>query len=100
MNEKKFKKILKDASVNKKLKTGAKEVMQLIKGTNVVLTSSSLPSDTLDKIKKLSSEGNIPIYSYNGNSVLLGRLCSLSYPTSVVSLRSVSQDDVDTIMND
>jgi len=99
MNEKKFKKILKDASLNKKLKTGSKEVMQLIKGTSIVLTSSSLPSETFDNIKKISSENNIPIYQYDGNSVLLGRLCSLSYPTSVVSLRNISQDDVDTIMN-
>ena len=33
MNEKKLKKILKDAVTNKKLKTGSKEVLQFIKGT-------------------------------------------------------------------
>ena len=70
-----------------------------MKGTSIVLTSSSLPSETLGNIKKTSRQSNIPIYQHSGNSISLGRLCSLSYPTSVVSLRNVSQDDVDTILN-
>ena len=60
MNDKKLKKILKDALENKKLKTGAKEVQQSIKGTSLILTSNSLPESTADKIKKISSENNIP----------------------------------------
>jgi hypothetical protein len=52
MNEKKLKKILKDAGTNKKLKTGSKEVLQSIKGTSLILTSGSLPIPMLDKVKK------------------------------------------------
>ncbi len=99
MNEKKLKKILKDAITNKKLKTGAKEVLQFIKGTNLILISTSLPGPTMDKVKKLSEEGNIPLYQYPGNSVLLGRLCSLSYRTSVVSLKNISEEDVNSVLN-
>lgn len=98
MNEKKLKKILKDAVTNKKLKTGSKEVLQFVKGTNLILTSSSLPISTLDKIKKISEEGNIPLYQYPGNSVLLGRLCNLSYRTSIISLKNVSEEDVNSIL--
>ena len=67
MNEKKLKKILKDAVTNKKLKTGAKEVLQFIKGTNLILLSTSLPLSTLDKVKKLTEESNIPLYQYPGS---------------------------------
>ncbi len=98
MNEKKLKKILKDAVTNKKLKTGSKEVLQFVKGTNLILTSSSLPISTFDKIKKISEEGNIPLYQYPGNSVLLGRLCNLSYRTSIISLKNVSEEDVNNIL--
>ncbi len=98
MNEKKLKKILKDAVTNKKLKTGSKEVLQFIKGTNLILTSSSLPVSVLDKVKKMSEEGNIPLYQYPGNSVLLGRLCSLSYRTSIVSLKNASEDEINSIL--
>jgi large subunit ribosomal protein L30e len=99
MNEKKLKKILKDAVTNKKLRTGAKEVLQFIKGTNLILLSNSLPVSTLDKIKKLSEESNIPLYQYPGNSILLGRLCSLSYGASIVSLKNVSEEEISSILN-
>src|SRR4051794_38928507 len=99
MNDKKLKKILKDALANKKLKTGAKEVQQSIKGTSLILASGSLPESTADKIRKLSSENNIPLYKYPGNSVNLGRLCNLTYRTSIISLKNISEDEVASILN-
>jgi large subunit ribosomal protein L30e len=100
MNEKKLKKILKESMENKKVKIGAKEVQQSIKGTNLILTSNSLPTLTAEKIKKLSEESNIPLIQYPGNSFLLGRLCNLSYRTSVVSIKSISENDIHSILND
>lgn len=100
MNDKKLKKILKDAMENKKLKTGAKEVQQSIKGTSLILASNSLPESTADKIKKLSDENNIPLYKYPGNSVNLGRVCNLTYRTSVISLKNISEDEIASILKE
>jgi large subunit ribosomal protein L30e len=100
MNEKKLKKILKDSLENKKLKIGAKEVQKSIKGTNLILASNSLPSLTADKIRKLSEESNIPLIQYPGNSFSLGRLCNLSYRASVVSIKSISENDINSILTD
>ena len=100
MNDKKLKKILKDALENKKLKTGAKEVQQSIKGTSLILASTSLPESTAGKIEKLSTENNIPIYRYPGNSVSLGRACNLNYRTSIISLKNISEDEVASILNE
>jgi large subunit ribosomal protein L30e len=100
MNDKKLKKILKDALENKKIKTGAKEVQQSIKGTSLILVSSSLPESTTDKIKKLSAENNIPVYKYPGNSTNLGRACNLTYRTSIISLKNISEDEVALILNE
>jgi len=100
MNDKKLKKILKDALENKKLKTGAKEVQQSIKGTSLILASNSLPGSTADKIKKISTENNIPLFNYPGNSVNLGRVCSLAYRTSIISLKNISEDEIASILNE
>jgi large subunit ribosomal protein L30e len=98
MNEKKLKKILKEAVTNDKIKTGTKEVFQYIKGTNLILTSTSLPDHSLEKAKKISEDSNISLYNFPGNSTLLGRLCGLSYRTSIISLKNVSEDDVKSIL--
>jgi len=99
MNEKKLAKVLKEAATNNKLKTGFKEVMQYIKGTKLIVISNSLPVESETKLKKISSESGIEVIRYSGNSVLLGRLCSVSYGTSVVSLKNVSEDEISELKN-
>jgi large subunit ribosomal protein L30e len=99
MNEKKLAKILKEAAVSNRLKTGFKEVMQYIKGTKLIVLSSSLPLDSEKQLKKMAEESGIEVIKYSGNSVLLGRLCSVSYGTSVVSLKNVSDEDISELKN-
>ncbi len=99
MNEKKLRKVLKESVTNDKIRTGTKEVFQYMKGTNLILTSTSLPDGSLEKVKKLSEESNISLYNFPGNSTLLGRLCGLSYRTSIVSLKNVSEEDVNSILS-
>lgn len=94
MNEKKLAKVLKEAASNNKLKTGFKEVMQYIKGTKLIVVSNSLPVESETKLNQIASESGIEVIRYSGNSVLLGRLCSVSYGTSVVSLKNVSEDEI------
>ncbi len=98
MNEKRLQKVLRDAVADNKLRVGSKEVLQYIKGTKLIVLSNSLTTGIIDKIKKTAEESNIPIYNYPGNSILLGRLCNLSFRTSVVSLRNISDEDVNAIL--
>lgn len=97
MNEKKLGKVLKDAANGNKLKTGFKEVLQYIKGTKMLVVSKSLPADSLEKLRKIAEESKVDIINYPGNSVSLGRLCSLSYGTSVVSLKNVTDEEINDI---
>jgi large subunit ribosomal protein L30e len=99
MNEKKLTKLLKEAAANHKLKTGFKEVMQYIKGTKLIVVSNSLPLESETKLKEIAAEGGIEVIHYSGNSVLLGRLCSVSYGTSVVSLKNVSDEEISELKN-
>ena len=99
MNEKKLKKILKDGVKDKKIKTGYKEVLQYIKGTNFIVFQYFDPFKPEEKIKKLSEESATSVISYPGNSLLLGRLCSLSYGASVVSLKNVPEEEVKELIS-
>lgn len=99
MNEKKLAKILKEGVKNKKIKTGYKEVLQYIKGTKLIILSKTLNTEKEEKIKKSAGESVISVISYPGNSVLLGKLCSLSYGTSVVSLKNVSDEEVKELIS-
>ena len=94
MNEKKLAKFLKEGVKNNKIKTGYKEVLQYIKGTKLIVLSKTLTPEKEEKIKKSAEESDISVIHYPGNSVLLGRLCSLSYGTSVVSLKNVSDEEI------
>jgi large subunit ribosomal protein L30e len=98
MNEKRLQKVLRDAVADNKIRVGSKEVLQYIKGTKLIVLSNSLTTGIIENIKKTAEESNIPIYNYPGNSILLGRLCNLSFRTSVVSLRNISDEDVKAIM--
>jgi large subunit ribosomal protein L30e len=53
----------------------------------------------MKKIKKSAEEGDISVVHYPGNSVLLGRLCSLSYGTSVVSLKNVTDEEIKDLIS-
>jgi large subunit ribosomal protein L30e len=99
MNEKKLAKILKEGVRNNKIKTGYKEVLQYIKGTKLIILSKTLTTEKEENIKKSAGESSISVISYPGNSVLLGRLCSLSYGTSVVSLKNVSDEEVKELIS-
>ena len=99
MNEKKLAKILKEGVKNNKIKTGYKEVLQYIKGTKLIILSKTLTPEKEEKIKKSAVESAISVISYPVNSVLLGRLCSLSYGTSVVSLKNVSDEELKELIS-
>ena len=94
MNEKKLAKFLKEGVKNNKVKTGYKEVLQYVKGTKLIVLSKTLTTEKEEKIKKSAEQSDISVIHYPGNSVLLGRLCSLSYGTSVVSLKNVSDEEI------
>ena len=98
MHEKRLQKALRDAVADNKIRVGSKEVLQYIKGTKLIVLSNSLTTGIIENIKKTAEESNIPIYNYPGNSILLGRLCNLSFRTSVVSLRNISDEDVKAIL--
>ena len=69
-------KVVKNAITENKYKSGAKEVLQSMKGSKLVIMSKSLGLDDRLKLEKQANSFKIPIYRFDGNSVQLGKLCN------------------------
>lgn len=98
MGQKKFEKILKDASAENKIKTGTREVLKSLKGSKIIILSNSVDPPVHSQIHKFAEDNKIPVIDYPVNSVLLGKMCNLSYSTSAISIKNISDDQVNELL--
>jgi len=95
---KNLEKIIKEAKSSNKYKEGIKEVKSNIKGSKLIIISTSLNNNDKQSLEKASAEYKVPIYYYDDNSLKLGRLFNRPYRISTVALKSVSEEDVNTLL--
>ena len=92
-------KIVKNAITDNKYKSGTKEVLHSMRGSKLIVMSNSVaPKDRL-KLEEEAKSSNIPIYRFQGNSVQLGKLCNKPFRISIMSLKSGSDDDIDSLIS-
>src|ERR671920_1601684 len=92
-------KVVKNAITENKYKSGAKEVLQSMKGSKLVIMSKSLGLDDRLKLEKQANSFKIPIYRFDGNSVQLGKLCNKPFRISIMSLKSGSDEDINSLIS-
>jgi ribosomal protein L30E len=95
---KNLEKIIKEAKSSNKYKEGIKEVKSNIKGSKLIIVSTSLKDTDKQSLEKSSKEYKVPIYYYSDNSIKLGRLFNRPYRISTVSLKSVSEEEVNALL--
>ena len=95
---KNLEKIIKEAKSSNKYKEGIKEVKSSIKGSKLIIVSSSLNAADGEFLEKSSKDHKIPIYHYNDNSIKLGKLFNRPYRISAVALKVVSEDDINALL--
>ena len=95
---KNLEKIIKEAKSSNKYKEGKKEVRSNIKGSKLIIISTSLDTDDKQLLEKSSTEYKVPIYYYKDNSVKLGRLFNRPYRISAVALKAISEDDIKDLL--
>ena len=93
-------KVVKNAITENKYKSGAKEVLQSMKGSKLVIMSKSLGLDDRLKLEKQANSFKIPIYRFDGNSVQLGKLCNKPFRISIISIKSGSNEEISSIISD
>ena len=93
-------KALKDAMKEKKSILGSKEVLNSIKDSKLVVLSQSAPKKTADKILENAKKEKISTLQFEGSSVALGRLCGLQFRVSAISLTSLSDANIKSIIKE
>jgi large subunit ribosomal protein L30e len=97
---KNLEKTIKEAISSKKCKIGTREVMGSIKGSKLIVLSSSLIDDDKSKILEEANAANVPTLQYDGNSVQLGRLCNKTFRISTISLKTGNDNDIQQLLTE
>jgi len=93
-------KALKDSMKEKKSILGSKEVLGSLKNSKLVILSQSAPKKFADKIIEGAKKEKVSTLEFEGSSVALGRLCGLQFRVSTLSLTSVSDANIKSIMKE
>jgi len=93
-------KSLKDARKEDKLTLGAKQVLNSIKNSKLVVLSQSVKKEMFEKIESDAKKEKIPLVNFQGTSVALGRLCGLQFRISTISFTSITDSNIQSILND
>jgi len=93
-------KIIKDAMDDKKCTLGAKEVIGSMKNSKLIILSQSIPKITLQKIQETATNSKVPTLNFKGSSVELGRLCGTQFRISALSLKTLSETNLKTLLKE
>jgi len=93
-------KVIKDAMEDKKCSLGAKEVINSIKNSKLIILSQSVPRNLVQKIHETAKSSKIPTLNFKGSSVELGRLCGTQFRISTLSLKTLSETNLKTLLKE
>jgi large subunit ribosomal protein L30e len=91
-------KALKEAIKENKCTLGSKQVLGSIKDSKLVVVSDSVQNNLTEKIQSDAKKVKVPTMHFNGSSVALGKLCGLQFRVSTVSLNSLSESNIKSIL--
>src|ERR687887_911135 len=93
-------KVIKDAVAADKYKSGIKEALQSVKGSNLIIVSKSIDSEDGKKLKDEANSANVTVYDYPGTSVQLGKLCNKPFRITAIAIKSGTADEISTIVSE
>jgi large subunit ribosomal protein L30e len=93
-------KVLKDALNANKYRCGTKEVLKSVKGSKLIILSSSVEAENRSKIEEQAKSSNVPIYKFDGNSFKLGKLCNKPFRISIIALKAGTDAQINSILSE
>ena len=93
-------KVIKDSMEDDKCILGAKEAINSIKNSKLVVISESVKKNLLKKIKDNAKNSKVHTINFKGSSVELGRLCGTQFRISALSLKTLSETNLKTILKE
>ena len=97
---KQLEKALTDAIKTGERIIGTKQVTSTIKDSKLVVISKSVSNSSAKKIEETAQNNSVPFIHFNGTSIMLGKLCGLSFRVSAISLSSLSNTSVQAILKE
>jgi large subunit ribosomal protein L30e len=93
-------KVLKDALSANKYRFGAKEVLKSVKGSKLIILSTSVEAENRSKIEEQAKSSNVPVYKFDGNSFKLGKLCNKPFRISIIALKGGTDTQINSILSE
>jgi len=93
-------KTLKDAIKEKKRILGSKQILAAIQNSKLIVLSQSISQNMEEKIQESAKKEKIPTLNFEGSSVALGRLCGLQFRVSAISLTSLSDTNIKSLVKE
>ena len=93
-------KVIKDAVVADKYKSGVKEVLQSVKGSKLIIVINSINPDDRKKLEEQAKSTNVAIYEYSGNSVQLGKICNKPFRITTLAIKSGTPEEISAIVSE
>jgi large subunit ribosomal protein L30e len=93
-------KVLKEAIIANKYKCGTREVLRSIRGSKLIILSSTVGFNIRSKIVADAKQDNVPVYPFDGNSFRLGKLCSKPFRINAIALKTGTEAEIDSILSD
>jgi len=93
-------KSLKDALKEEKLTMGARQVMNSVKNSKLIVLTQSVKKEMFEKIESEAKKEKIPLVNFQGTSVALGRLCGLQFRISTIAFTSIDDANIKSILKD
>ncbi|MGI0003179.1 MAG: ribosomal L7Ae/L30e/S12e/Gadd45 family protein [Nitrosopumilaceae archaeon] len=93
-------KTLKDAIKEKKRILGSKQILATMQNSKLIVLSQSISQNMEEKIQESAKKEKIPTLDFEGSSVALGRLCGLQFRVSAISLTSLSDTNIKSLLKE
>lgn len=93
-------KVIKEVMEDNEYSLGTKEVVTSIKNSKLVILSDSIPKNILQKIHETAKNSKVSTINFRGSSVALGRLCGTQFRISALSLKTLSDTNLKSILKE
>ena len=97
---KQLEKALTDAIKTGERIIGTKQVTSTIKDSKLVVISKSVSNSSAKKIEETAQNNSVPLVHFNDTSLILGKLCGLQFRVSVISLNTLSNTNIQSILKE
>ena len=97
---KQLEKALTDAIKTGERIIGTKQVTSTIKDSKLVVISKSVSNSSAKKIEETAQNNNVPLIHFNDTSFVLGKLCGLPFRVSAISLNTLSNTNIQSILKE